>query len=186
MRYTPFFANSGFYYLPNHPTTEFFAYRVMAAFDVLCASGSHQNVFTTKLMELMDLAGITSRMLPLEEFPTGIMYHHEKKYMEAIQFRNGTVNPYHFHMCWTSHKRDKIKYFKETNMWYLQDKCYIQNLWPPSVKDKKSMFNSIMKGYRELEKKQRNQHYDKKEVKSALDLCCRTKYKTFAAPAKST
>lgn len=52
-------------------------------------------------------------------------------------------SPYGFHMCWTANKRDKIKYFKETGMWYLQDKCYISDLTPAAAKSPKSMFNKV-------------------------------------------
>lgn len=145
MRYTPFYANSGFYYMPYHVATEHFSYNVMKAFDVLFASGSHQNVFTTKLMELLDMHGVFSYMLPLTLFPTGIMYHHFPKFMAKLRVNNHSTAPYHFHMCWTSNKREKIKYFKETAMWYVSDKCYIQTLWPGGAKDDaKSVYHGIM------------------------------------------
>ena len=54
-RYAPFFANSGFFYLTADPENVYFAYSVMTAFDILRATGSHQNVFTYRLMERMDL-----------------------------------------------------------------------------------------------------------------------------------
>ena len=42
MRYTPFYANSGFYYLPSDPHTVAFAYQIVISFDSLYTMGSHQ------------------------------------------------------------------------------------------------------------------------------------------------
>jgi hypothetical protein len=132
--------------MPYHNATEHFAYNVMKAFDVLFASGSHQNVFTTKLMELLDMHGVFSYMLPLHLFPTGIVYHHYPKFMAKLRVNNLSTAPYHFHMCWTANKREKIKYFKETGFWYVDDKCYIQTLWPGGAKqDRHSVYHKIMK-----------------------------------------
>ena len=92
---------------------------------------------------MMDVGGVTSRMLSLDLFPTGpserisriiyatllhfscdpppdtaldlhpgVQYHHNKKFMERFLANNGSESPYGFHMCWTSNKREKIKYFK--------------------------------------------------------------------------
>ena len=85
------------------------------AFDVLQTTGSHQNVFTFRLNENIDLAGVHPKLLEIKEFPTGVMHHHDKKYMADI--KAGVVKPYNFHMCWTAGKADKIVYFKEVDMW---------------------------------------------------------------------
>lgn len=58
--------------------------------------GSHQNVFTTKLVEGLALSQHTTKILPLDEFPTGIMYHHNRDYMKRM--REKKVDPYGFHM----------------------------------------------------------------------------------------
>ena len=39
LRYSPFYANSGFYYLLCNPRTAHFAWSVMAAFDLLQTTG---------------------------------------------------------------------------------------------------------------------------------------------------
>ena len=169
MRYTPFYANSGFYYLPagihifSHISrywfiwryiflnvlfialdthTVAFAYQIMISFDSLYTMGSHQNIFTTKLMEMMDVRGVTSMMLDLSLFPTGmkslqkvffvefrclsgVQYHHNKKFMERFLANNGSEAPYGFHMCWTSNKREKIKYFKVSDTVVIYTKCLV-------------------------------------------------------------
>jgi hypothetical protein len=114
MRYTPFYANSGFYYLVASERSTYFAWSIMAAMDAIqvlgegllsaqrCAqrflcpcpllpgvpfecmltrlltclsisvpAGSHQNVFTTKLVEGLALSQQHTKILTLEEFPTG-------------------------------------------------------------------------------------------------------------------
>eukprot|EP00607_Mallomonas_marina_P001457 CAMPEP_0182426178 /NCGR_PEP_ID=MMETSP1167-20130531/12661_1 /TAXON_ID=2988 /ORGANISM="Mallomonas Sp, Strain CCMP3275" /LENGTH=407 /DNA_ID=CAMNT_0024607427 /DNA_START=372 /DNA_END=1592 /DNA_ORIENTATION=+ len=129
LRYSPFYANSGFYYLLNNKRTKHFAWSVMAAFDLLQTTGSHQNVFTMKLNEQIDMAGIHPKLLRIYDFPTGIMHHNSKKYMDKI--RTGEFLPYHFHMCWTAGKPDKIVYFKDSNMWYIKDStCSLESLHP--------------------------------------------------------
>lgn len=112
LRYTPFYANSGFYYLLANRRTEHFAWSVVTAFDILQATGSHQNVFTLRLLEGLDLTQIHPKLLPLTKFATGVMFHHNKTFMEGIAA--GTETPYNFHMCWTANKGDKLTNFKVT------------------------------------------------------------------------
>jgi len=96
LRYTPFFANSGFYYLVANERTEYFAWSILTAFDLLHITGSHQNVFTIRLIESLDLAGLNPKLLSLREFPAGIKLHHDKPYMRAI--RDKHEHPFIFHM----------------------------------------------------------------------------------------
>ena len=55
LRYTPFYANSGFYYLFSNNRTIYFTWSIMKSFDLLHITGSHQNIFTIRLMEGLDL-----------------------------------------------------------------------------------------------------------------------------------
>lgn len=96
LRYTPFFANSGFYYLVANERTEYFAWTVLTAFDLLHITGSHQNVFTIRLIESLDIAGIKPKLLSLREFPSGVKFNHDKPYMRAIRDRH--EHPFIFHM----------------------------------------------------------------------------------------
>lgn len=130
LRYTPFYANSGFYYIVSTPSNINFAYSVMTAFDILQATGSHQNVFTFRLMENLDLIESHHMFLSLYDFPSGVKFHHDKKFMTEIA--QGTKHPYIFHMCWTANKGQKLTNFKQVKMWYLQDKCNINSLVPPN------------------------------------------------------
>eukprot|EP01033_Poteriospumella_lacustris_P013982 gene13982-9986_t len=120
-RYTPFFANSGFYYLLADPRSEYFAWSIMIAMDAIQVLGSHQNVFTTRLMEAISVTAGHSKILPLGDFPTGIMYHHHRGYMKRLAEKK--VHPYNFHMCWTQGKPDKLVYLRKASMWYLTEQC---------------------------------------------------------------
>ena len=121
LRYSPFFANSGFYYMIGGPKSAYLAWSIMTAFDAVQVLGSHQNVFTYKMVEGLGLNHRHAVILSLEDFPNGIMYHHDKPYMKKLQARE--VSPYGFHMCWTQGKPDKLKYLKIAKMWYLQEQC---------------------------------------------------------------
>ena len=96
LRYTPFFANSGFYYLVSNVRTVYFTWTILSAFDLLHITGSHQNIFTIKLIEALDIANIKPKLLSLREFPSGVKYNHDKPYMRAIQ--DGHEHPFIFHM----------------------------------------------------------------------------------------
>jgi len=117
LRYAPFYANSGFYFLKANARTEYLAWLTLLAFDSVKATGSHQNVFVSKLAECLDIAGLAPALLTLDDFPTGVKYHRDKPYMKAIQ--EGWKRPYNFHMCWTLNKKNKIEYFQNVKMWYI-------------------------------------------------------------------
>ena len=95
-RYTPVYGNSGFYYLVANPRTQYFAWSIMTAFDTVQLLGSHQNVFTTRLVEGLGLSFQNSKLIPIEIFPTGYLYHHDRNYMTLLKEKK--VDPYHFHM----------------------------------------------------------------------------------------
>jgi hypothetical protein len=131
LRYTPFYANSGFYYFLSTPKNIYFAYSIVIAFDSLQATGSHQNVFTSRLMETMDLSDQPSHQLflNLEDFPSGVKYHHDKPFMTKVMSKAHV--PYIFHMCWTANKQQKLENFKGSKMWYVKDQCKVSELVPP-------------------------------------------------------
>ena len=121
LRYSPFYANSGFYYLRSSPRTEYFAWSIMTIYDAVQALGSHQNVLTTRLVEGLALAAERTVILPLNAFPGGVHYHHDHAYMRRLERKQ--EHPYVFHMCWTQGKPDKLVYLRKAHMWYLKDAC---------------------------------------------------------------
>jgi hypothetical protein len=121
LRYAPFYANSGFYYLVASPRSEYFTWTIMTAFDAVQVLGSHQNVFTTRLVEGLALSHRNAKLLPMPDFPTGYQFHHEPRYMKKLYDKE--VEPYNFHMCWTQGKPDKLVYLRRAKMWYLTEQC---------------------------------------------------------------
>jgi hypothetical protein len=96
LRYAPFYGNSGFYYLLGTPRSEYFTWDIMISFDAVQVLGSHQNVFTTKMVEGLAISHKHVMILPIYDFPTGILYHHDRAYMKRLADKR--VDPYHFHM----------------------------------------------------------------------------------------
>lgn len=128
IRYSPFYANSGFYYLISNPKTIYFAYSVMSMFDIMQSTGSHQNIFTLRLSEGLDIASISPKLLSLRHFPTGVVYHHDKGYMQKIV--EGTSEAFNFHMCWTANKKEKLDFFLLTKLWYMLPSVSLPDLIP--------------------------------------------------------
>ena len=120
-RYSPYFFNSGFYYMKATPRSVYFTWSIMTDFDAVQVTGSHQNVFTLRLVESLGLGAAYTQILKLYEFPNGILYHHDKKYMDRMN--HNQEDPYHFHMCWTQGKPQKLDYLRLAKMWYLQEQC---------------------------------------------------------------
>eukprot|EP01035_Chromulina_nebulosa_P040508 gene40508-54778_t len=65
LRYTPFYANSGFYFLFTNNRTEYFAWTIMTSFALLHITGSHQNIFTIRLIEGLDFSKLRPKLLTL-------------------------------------------------------------------------------------------------------------------------
>lgn len=78
---------------------------------------SHQAVLSKHLLEVMYLFNLKIKVLDKELFPSGKVYHDEKPYINKMLVHE--VTPYVFHMCWTTNKEDKIVYFRNINMWYV-------------------------------------------------------------------
>lgn len=130
LRYAPFFANSGFYFMKSNAKTEQLTWSVMESMDYIqrlgnklldtfrryflivffffltdyCVKeiklplflGSHQNVLTMRMMELTDLFNLRSKIIPLDDLPNGILYHHDLDFMKRMFQKK--ISPYGFHM----------------------------------------------------------------------------------------
>lgn len=83
-RYSPFYANSGFYYLKSNDRSKFFAAGIMNAMDSIQVLGSHQNVFTNRWIEHVSITGGHTNILNIYRFPTGILYHHNLPFMKKF------------------------------------------------------------------------------------------------------
>lgn len=131
LRYAPFYANSGFYFLRPSPKTVYFAWSILCAFDLLHITGSHQNIYTMRLLESLDFYYMRTYFLPMRDFPSGVKFSHDRPYMRGI--RDGHERPVLFHMCWTKNKEHKIVNFREAEMWYVHDDAarYLARLGEP-------------------------------------------------------
>ena len=148
-RYTPFFVNSGFYYIKYNAKTRYFQEKMLkCAASEIGYTHSHQAFMIRQLSEAVALYGIDVFVLDLDTFPSGIFthncvfsrayvalhmlihtymlcvivgvqYHHNRGYLNKILQK--TIRPFVFHMCWTDNRVDKVRYFKIMNMWYLPE-----------------------------------------------------------------
>jgi hypothetical protein len=125
-RFSPLFVNSGFYFLRHSPHSLILMQDLVASLPLLTSIGSHQEILTQILAEHVSRYGTTVHLLPLEEFPSGMVYHHKKPLME--QMKRKQIIPYVFHMCWTAGKKEKLKYLQELNFWYLKAECTVEAL----------------------------------------------------------
>ena len=133
LRYAPFSANSGFYYLRNNDKTVYLMTSLLYAGDSIIRTHSHQQTFISIIAEHNSLYGLTVKVLNTEEFPGGKQYHHDKAYMTRWMDKE-TVSPVMYHMCWTANKDDKLLYMAQMGEWFLEDKCGGTKIREGSVK----------------------------------------------------
>lgn len=97
VRYAPYSANSGFYYVRHNDRTQHFLTALLMSGDLVLKSDSHQQAMIAVLNEHASLYGLKVKVISRdnEEFPGG--YHWNQvtgKYMHAF-FRK-EVHPYIF------------------------------------------------------------------------------------------
>jgi hypothetical protein len=124
VRYAPYSANSGFYYVRYNARTEYFFNSLLLAGDLIQKTDSHQQALIALLSEHNSLFGLTTKVFSREEydFPGGYQYHQRSgQYMRDLFA--GKVQPYIFHMSWTLNKDNKLLYLRQMGEWYVQDAC---------------------------------------------------------------
>uniref|UniRef100_A0A7S3JYD5 Nucleotide-diphospho-sugar transferase domain-containing protein n=1 Tax=Aureoumbra lagunensis TaxID=44058 RepID=A0A7S3JYD5_9STRA len=130
MRYTPFYANSGFYFLRANDRVVFFMYRLLLSYDLILATRSHQHALIILLLEHVAKFGLTVSILDDQIFPQGKVFHHKKALMQQIV--DGKIPSIVFHMCWTAGRTDKLKYMKNMGLWFLESQCTLEAWSKPS------------------------------------------------------
>ena len=119
-RYTPFFVNSGFFFVKYNQRTLYFQEKMLKSGpSEIGYTHSHQSVLIRHAAEAHHSFGMKIYLLDRELFPSGQAYHEKKNFIKKIV--EHTYMPYVFHMCWTSNRVDKVKYFKEIGLWYIPD-----------------------------------------------------------------
>lgn len=125
VRYAPYSANSGFYFVRSNELTKYFFTSLLYHNDEILSSTSHQQALIQLMADHSSKYGTRVKVLDREmmEFPGGWHYHNRPKrsFMKAIM--SGEVVPYIFHMSWTKNKDNKIKFYQQMGEWYLADQC---------------------------------------------------------------
>lgn len=105
-RFTPFYVNSGFYFQKYNERTQFLMEKMLKSISEIAVTHSHQATLTRHLTEAHHLVGLQINVLAQEDYPSGIMFHHNKKYIERMKAHE--VEPVVFHMCWTTSREEKV------------------------------------------------------------------------------
>jgi hypothetical protein len=152
-RYTPFFVNSGFYFVKHNVRTLYlFETFLKHAPEEIGLTHSHQSVLIRHIAEAHHLFSLRVFVLDQNLFASGQTYHENKPLVRQIQAHKFT--PYVFHMCWTDNRENKLVYFKDIGLWYLSEN-------DPTCLSAANMMES----------------WSKAPEKSLLDRCCqRHKY----------
>ncbi|KAL3902890.1 MAG: hypothetical protein SGILL_010654, partial [Bacillariaceae sp.] len=114
VRYSPYSANSGFYYVRYNRKTEHFFSALLLNGDVILKTDSHQQALIALMSEHVSLYGLRVKVFPREEdeFPGGYQFHMKSgKYMKALF--DGKKDPYLFHMSWTKNKDNKLLFLQQ-------------------------------------------------------------------------
>ena len=122
-RYSPYSANSGFYYVrSNNRTKHLFRHFIYSA-DLITAWSSHQAVLIALLAEHNLLMGLSVKIFAkeMEEFPGGSQFHYKKDAMKKLM--RGESDAIIFHMSFTKNKDDKVEFLQQMGEWYLKDEC---------------------------------------------------------------
>ena len=126
MRYAPYSANSGFYFVRSNRKTQYAFTSLLYAGDIIIESDSHQQALVQILVEHASLFGLRVKVLNRndDEFPGGYHYHRRKDMMKRLlQMDVANRTSYIFHMSWTHNKINKIKFFQQMGEWYLHESC---------------------------------------------------------------
>ena len=126
MRFGPLFTNTGFYFVRNTPKTLYMQERLIRAAGEIDYTASHQATFIRHLVETHYLYNLPILILDDRDFPSGQMYHHQKEYVNEVKLHSKI--PYVWHMCWTDNREQKVSYFKDIGMWFLQTADYHEGL----------------------------------------------------------
>lgn len=124
VRYAPYSANSGFYYVRHNKLTENFFSALLNSGDLILRTDSHQQALISLMSEHVSLYGLKVKVFSrdTDEFPGGYHYHMKNgNYMRKLFA--GTVDPYIFHMSWTLNKDNKLLFLQQMGEWYVNKQC---------------------------------------------------------------
>ena len=99
-RFTPFFVNSGFYFMKRNPRTQQLMERMLKCAAEISSTHSHQATLTRYLTELHSTFQLDIAVLPELLFPSGAQWHNNKKFIKQM-LAYSVEEPFVFHMCWS-------------------------------------------------------------------------------------
>lgn len=123
LRYAPFSANSGFYYIRCNPKTNYAFTMLLRSGDAISSTMSHQQPLSYILTEHASLFGLKVKVLSPEEYPGGFHYNRVAFRDVMREIGIGSRIPTIFHMSWTRNKVNKVLFMKQMGMWYVFDEC---------------------------------------------------------------
>ena len=124
VRYAPYSANSGFYYVRANARTSHFFSALLNAGDMIISTDSHQQALIALMSEHVSLYGLKVKVFSrdTDEFPGGYHFHMKSgKYMKRMFA--GTADPYIFHMSWTLNKDNKLLFLQQMGEWHVKEEC---------------------------------------------------------------
>lgn len=123
VRFAPFAANSGFYYVKFTRKTRYLFVALLYNADLIAASGSHQQALIQLITEHSSLYGLRVKTISDPVLLSGYHYHRDPIVMREVV--KGTLNPppLIMHMCWTHSKENKVIFMQQMGMWYVDDQC---------------------------------------------------------------
>uniref|UniRef100_A0A7S2SC18 Nucleotide-diphospho-sugar transferase domain-containing protein n=1 Tax=Eucampia antarctica TaxID=49252 RepID=A0A7S2SC18_9STRA len=119
LRYAPYSANSGFYYVRFNKKTRYLLISLLYQGDLIASTGSHQQVLAALLVEHSSTYGLRVKVLDGNITPGGYHYHNRRDFMRNIIAEK--EDPYLFHMSWTQNKDNKLLFMKQMGWWYVSD-----------------------------------------------------------------
>lgn len=143
--FSPYSANTGFYFVRNNKTTQHFFNHLLVSGDLVMSLMSHQSALIALLAEHASLYGLKIKTWNRfnTEFPGGYNFHTQKDFMKKLilsknttdarglinkeKHSDYTIDPYLFHMSWTKNKEMKLQFFEQLGEWYLEDKCNVNH-----------------------------------------------------------
>lgn len=127
IRYQPYSANSGFYFIRNNPRTQYFLTQLVLSADLILKTYSHQQALVAMLAEHASLYGLKVKVISKEDdgFPGGVHFHRGDYFK---RFFKGETDPWIFHMSWTLNKDTKLLYLRQLGEWYVQEQCVDKNV----------------------------------------------------------
>jgi hypothetical protein len=114
---------TGFYYVRSNDKTRYFFNSFLLAGDLVRSTRSHQVPLVALLNEHASMYGMKVKVFSRDgdNFPGGHAFHRRKSFMKDIV--TGAVEPYIFHMSWTTNKSNKMLFMQQFGVWFLNDVC---------------------------------------------------------------